>query len=39
MKAAGMPVAQIAWAGPVHFYARTVAARIDRVFWQYRKAL
>ena len=39
MKAAGMAAAQIGWTGPVHFYARTVGARIDRVFWQYRKAL
>ena len=30
--------AQIAWAGPVRFYARAVGARIDRLFWIYKKA-
>lgn len=29
---AGVPVAQISWVGPVRFYARTVDARIGRVF-------
>lgn len=37
--AAGEAVAQIAWAGPVRFYARAAGARIDRVFWLYRKRL
>lgn len=37
--AAGHTVAQIAWAGPVRFYARAAGARIDRVFWLYRKPL
>jgi mycothiol synthase len=35
----GHASAQIAWTGPVRFYARAVAARIDRVFWVYEKAL
>jgi mycothiol synthase len=35
--AAGHPVAQISWAGPVRYYARTLGARIDRVYWAYRK--
>jgi predicted N-acetyltransferase YhbS len=36
---AGYPKAQIGWVGPVPFYSRTVNAYIDRVFFQYRKAL
>lgn len=35
---AGHASAQIAWVGPVRFYARAVGARIDRVFWLYQKA-
>ena len=27
----------IPWVGPVCFYARSVGAMIDRVFWQYQK--
>lgn len=38
-RAAGLSSAQIAWAGPVAFYARTVGARLDRVFWSYRRTL
>jgi hypothetical protein len=38
IRAAGARSAQIAWTGPVRFYARSVGARIDRVFWIYRKA-
>jgi mycothiol synthase len=37
IKAAGPVSAQIGWTGPIHFYARAVGARIDRVFWSYRK--
>jgi len=37
--AAGQTVAQVAWAGPVRFYARAAGARIDRVYWLYRKPL
>lgn len=29
--------AQIGWTGPVAFYARTVDAYVERVFWMYRK--
>jgi GNAT superfamily N-acetyltransferase len=35
--AAGHTCAQLGWVGPVRFYARAVAARIDRVFWLYQK--
>ncbi|MGA8113178.1 MAG: GNAT family N-acetyltransferase [Actinocatenispora sp.] len=36
---AGHATAQIGWVGPVPFYARTVGARLDRIFWMYRKSL
>jgi GNAT superfamily N-acetyltransferase len=39
IRRAGHASAQIAWTGPVRFYARAVGARIDRVFWAYRKKL
>ena len=39
MKAAGQSVARIGWVGPVQFYARSVDARIERVYWLYRKTL
>jgi mycothiol synthase len=39
LRAAGHRSAQIAWTGPVHFYARAVDARIDRTFWPYQKSL
>jgi mycothiol synthase len=39
MRAAGLPIAMIGWAGPVPFYARSVGARVHRVYWLYRKAL
>jgi mycothiol synthase len=39
MRAAGHGSAQIGWTGPIHFYARAVGARIDRMFWYYQKAL
>jgi GNAT superfamily N-acetyltransferase len=39
MRAAGHESAQIGWTGPIHFYARAVGARIDRMFWCYKKVL
>lgn len=36
---AGYAQAQIGWVGPVPFYAQTVAARIERVFFLYAKEL
>ncbi len=36
---AGLASAQIGWVGPVPFYSRTVGARLDRIFWLYRRAL
>ncbi len=39
LRAAGHRSAQIGWTGPIHFYARAVAARIDRLFWSYEKVL
>jgi mycothiol synthase len=39
MHAAGLTIARIGWVGPVEFYARSVGARIERVYWLYRKAL
>ncbi len=38
MKAAGLPTARIGWVGPVEFYARSVGARIERIYWLYRRA-
>lgn len=35
----GYTDAQIAWTGPVAFYARTVEARMDRVFYLLRRSL
>nr|WP_245653321.1 GNAT family N-acetyltransferase [Herbidospora sakaeratensis] len=37
MAAAGLPAAEIAWVGPIGFYAKAVGARVERVFWLYRK--
>jgi mycothiol synthase len=39
LRAAGHGSAQIGWTGPIRFYARAVGARIDRMFWFYKKAL
>jgi mycothiol synthase len=39
MRADGLRTARIGWVGPVRFYARTVGARIERVYWLYRKAV
>jgi mycothiol synthase len=38
-KAAGHDRVQIGWVGPVPFYSATVGARIERVFFRYRKQL
>jgi mycothiol synthase len=35
----GDPMAEIIWVGPVAYYARTVSARISRVFWNFNKGL
>ncbi|MFC4534673.1 GNAT family N-acetyltransferase [Sphaerisporangium dianthi] len=37
--AAGLRSTQIGWVGPVRFYARAVGARVERVFWLYRRDL
>jgi GNAT superfamily N-acetyltransferase len=37
--ATGGRTTQIGWVGPVRFYARTVGARVERVFWLYRRSL
>jgi GNAT superfamily N-acetyltransferase len=37
--AAGLRSAQIGWVGPIRFYSRAVAARVERVFWLYRRPL
>ncbi len=37
--AAGQRSTQIGWVGPVRFYAKTVGARVERVFWLYRRSL
>jgi mycothiol synthase len=38
-KAAGYGSVQISWVGPVPFYSAAVGARIERVFFRYRKQL
>lgn len=38
-QAAGLTEAQIGWVGPVPFYAANAGARIERVFFLYRKQL
>ncbi|MEU3166524.1 GNAT family N-acetyltransferase [Streptosporangium sp. NPDC006930] len=38
-RATGMSSAQIGWVGPLRFYARTVGAHAERVFWLYRRGL
>lgn len=37
LHADGRAQAQICWVGPIAFYARTVDAYVERVFWLYRK--
>jgi mycothiol synthase len=39
MRAAGLRTARIGWVGPVRFYAATVGARVERVYWRYRREL
>jgi predicted N-acetyltransferase YhbS len=39
MRAAGLDTARIGWVGPVRFYARVLGARVERVYWLYRKVL
>ena len=39
LAAQGRTEAQIAWVGPIGFYARGVGARISRVFWLFEKVL
>ena len=39
MRARGYEYADIAWSGPLLFYMKTVGARINRVFWGFRKEL
>ncbi|PZG41308.1 GNAT family N-acetyltransferase, partial [Spongiactinospora gelatinilytica] len=35
----GHSTAQISWVGPMRFYARAIGARVERVFWLYRRDL
>jgi ribosomal protein S18 acetylase RimI-like enzyme len=35
----GEPYAEIAWVGPIQFYADAVGARIHRVYWLFRKQI
>jgi GNAT superfamily N-acetyltransferase len=37
MRGAGHETSVIPWVGPIGFYARYVNARVDRVFWRYRR--
>lgn len=39
MRARGYERADIAWSGPLLFYLKAVGARINRVFWWFRKEL
>lgn len=38
-RATGLETAQIGWVGPMPFYSTTVGARVERVFFLYRKQL
>ncbi|MEV6926958.1 GNAT family N-acetyltransferase [Dactylosporangium sp. NPDC051485] len=38
-RADGHATAQIGWAGPIGFYSKAVAARLERIFWIYTKTL
>jgi mycothiol synthase len=38
-RAAGLDTVQIGWVGPMPFYSTTVGARVERVFFLYRKRL
>ena len=39
MAAAGLDTARIGWVGPVRFYAQVLGARVERIYWLYRKVL
>lgn len=39
LRDAGHKTSVIPWVGPISFYARHCGARVDRVFWRYRKQL
>ena len=39
LRRAGHTTAVIPWVGPVSFYARHAASRVERVFWRYRLPL
>jgi hypothetical protein len=39
MRARGYERADIAWAAAADFYAKAAGARVNRVFWWYRKML
>ena len=39
LRADGAETAEIAWVGPIHFYARTLGAELARIFWIYEKAV
>jgi mycothiol synthase len=39
IRRSGLQTARIGWVGPVRFYARALGARIERVYWLYRKAV
>lgn len=39
MRARGYEGADIAWSGPLRFYLKTVGARVERVFWWFRRDL
>jgi ribosomal protein S18 acetylase RimI-like enzyme len=39
MRVAGHPVARMAWAGPVDYYARVVGAEVTDAFWCFEKPL
>ncbi|MCT9934193.1 GNAT family N-acetyltransferase [Planotetraspora sp. A-T 1434] len=36
---AGLRSVQIGWVGPIRFYSQAAAARVERVFWLYRRPL
>ncbi|MEU9509034.1 GNAT family N-acetyltransferase [Micromonospora sp. NPDC048170] len=38
-RAAGLPSAQIGWVGPIPFYSGSAGARVERVFFLYRRTL
>ncbi|MEO3809956.1 GNAT family N-acetyltransferase [Sphaerisporangium sp. B11E5] len=37
--ATGQRETQIGWVGPIHFYAKAIGARVERVFWLFRRSL